>query len=181
LYHHLLQCWEKKSNIQHFFAIIQKSLSSVFLQYSFSTSGPQTVLSPQFNYTCCKISPSFVDCYKYIHWWWPANPCVGAEKNNPTVPLCRKRRQKGKPSAWEHSWATLSLGDINSEAWSSRLRVGHGANNPTPVKNKLLRDLKKQKMLLKKARAHTGLSSQWWWWWPANWGMGREGRKTRIA
>jgi hypothetical protein len=36
---------------------------------------------------------------------------------------CRKRRPK-----WV---ATLPLGDINTEAWSSGIAVGRGANNPT--------------------------------------------------
>jgi hypothetical protein len=37
-------------------------------------------------------------------------------------------------SAHGYSWATLFAGDINSETWSSRKGVGHGANNPTPEK-----------------------------------------------
>jgi hypothetical protein len=41
--------------------------------------------------------------------WWPGN------KNSPTV---------------THAF-TLPLGDINTEAWSSRLGGGRGANNPT--------------------------------------------------
>jgi hypothetical protein len=50
--------------------------------------------------------------------WWPGN------KNSPTVThACRKRRLK---------WVvTLSLGDINTEVWSSAMGVGRGANNPT--------------------------------------------------
>jgi len=40
---------------------------------------------------------------------------------NPVKPLllCRK------------NWAILPLGDINTEAWSFRVGVGRGANNPT--------------------------------------------------
>jgi hypothetical protein len=30
-----------------------------------------------------------------------------------------------------YNWATMPLVDINTEAWSSRMGVGHGANNPT--------------------------------------------------
>jgi hypothetical protein len=49
---------------------------------------------------------------------WPGN------KNSPTVThACRKRRLK-----WV---ATLPLGYINTEAWSSGMGVGRGANNPT--------------------------------------------------
>jgi hypothetical protein len=53
-------------------------------------------------------------------------------KNSPTVThACRKRRLKWVPGARGYNWATLPLGDINTEAWSSRMGVGHGANNPT--------------------------------------------------
>jgi hypothetical protein len=46
------------------------------------------------------------------------------KKNSPTVThVCRKRRLK-----WG---ATLPLGDINTEDWSSGIGVGRGANNPT--------------------------------------------------
>jgi hypothetical protein len=50
------------------------------------------------------------------------------------IPACRKRRLKGKRCAYGYSWATLSPGDTNTEAWFSRLGVGRGANNPTPLK-----------------------------------------------
>jgi hypothetical protein len=57
--------------------------------------------------------------------WWPGL------KSNPTVThACRKRRLKWVPSAWGYSWATLSPGVINTEAWSSRLGVGRWTNNP---------------------------------------------------
>jgi hypothetical protein len=29
-----------------------------------------------------------------------------------------------EPGAWGYNWATLSLGDINTGAWSSRFGVG---------------------------------------------------------
>jgi hypothetical protein len=42
---------------------------------------------------------------------------------NHVTHACRKRRLK---------WVTtLPLGDINTEAWSSGMGVGRGANNPT--------------------------------------------------
>jgi hypothetical protein len=44
-------------------------------------------------------------------------------------PSCRKRRLKWVPSAWGYSWATLSPGVINTEAWSSRSGVGRWTNN----------------------------------------------------
>jgi hypothetical protein len=46
---------------------------------------------------------------------------------------CRKRQLK-----WV---AALSLGDMNTEAWSSGMGVGRGANNPILQKRKLLRSL----------------------------------------
>jgi hypothetical protein len=58
--------------------------------------------------------------------WWPGN------KNSPTVThACRKRRLKWVAGTWGYNWTTLPLGDINTEAWSSRVGVGRGANNPT--------------------------------------------------
>jgi hypothetical protein len=58
--------------------------------------------------------------------WCPEN------KNSPTVAhACRKRRLKWVLGAWGYNWATLLLEDINSEAWSSGMEVGRGANNPT--------------------------------------------------
>jgi hypothetical protein len=52
--------------------------------------------------------------------WWPGL------KNSATVThACHKRRLKWIPSAWGYSWATLAPGVINTEAWSSRLGVGH--------------------------------------------------------
>jgi hypothetical protein len=55
-------------------------------------------------------------------------------KNSPTVThACRKRRLK-----WV---ATLPLGDINTEAWTSGMGAGRKANNPTLSKRKLLRSL----------------------------------------
>jgi hypothetical protein len=57
---------------------------------------------------------------------------VTREKNSPTVAhACCKRCLKWVPSAWVYNWATQSPGDINMETWSSRLVVGHGADDPT--------------------------------------------------
>jgi hypothetical protein len=51
---------------------------------------------------------------------------VGTGNGDPEVPEL--------PNVQGYSWATLSLGDVNSETWLSRLGVGRGANNPTPEK-----------------------------------------------
>jgi hypothetical protein len=60
--------------------------------------------------------------------------CLGL-KNSPTVThACHKRQLKWVPSAWGYSWATLSPGVINTEAWSSRLGVGRWTNDPAPYK-----------------------------------------------
>jgi len=49
---------------------------------------------------------------------------VEIHKNSPTVTHARRKRRL--------KWvATLPLGDINTEAWSSGMGVGRGANNPT--------------------------------------------------
>jgi hypothetical protein len=61
----------------------------------------------------------------YVPVWWTGN------KNSPTVThACRKRRLKWVAGAWGCNWATVPLGDINTEAWSFRVGVGRGANNP---------------------------------------------------
>jgi hypothetical protein len=54
------------------------------------------------------------------------DPCVVmGEKISPTVThACSKRQLKWVLSAWGYNWATQSPGDINMEAWSSRLEVG---------------------------------------------------------
>jgi hypothetical protein len=39
------------------------------------------------------------------------------------------------------NWATLPLGEINTEVWSSAMGVGRGANNLPCKKRKLLRSL----------------------------------------
>jgi hypothetical protein len=58
--------------------------------------------------------------------WWPAI------KNSPKVAsACLKRRLKWVPGAWGYNWATLRPGDVNTEAWSSRLGVRRGSDNPT--------------------------------------------------
>jgi hypothetical protein len=64
---------------------------------------------------------------KLVPVWWLGN------RNSPTVThACRKRRLK-----WV---ATLPLGDINTETWSSGMGLGVGLQ-PYPVKRKLLRSL----------------------------------------
>jgi hypothetical protein len=57
------------------------------------------------------------------------------------------------PGVREYSWATLSLEDINMEAWSSMLRVGHEADNLT-CKKKCVENLLRKKKVLEEAKAH---------------------------
>jgi hypothetical protein len=75
-------------------------------------------------------------------WSWPVTSIYyrGQRMGGviPPLPLyvfmvwCRKRRLKWVTGAWGYNWATLPLRDINNtEAWSSRLGAGLGANNPT--------------------------------------------------
>jgi hypothetical protein len=40
-----------------------------------------------------------------------------------TVVYFQKESHRREPSAWGFNWVTLSLGDINTETWSSRLGV----------------------------------------------------------
>jgi SRSO17 transposase len=41
---------------------------------------------------------------------------------------------KREAGAWGYNWATLSLEDLNTETWSSRLGVGRKADDPNLVK-----------------------------------------------
>jgi hypothetical protein len=36
---------------------------------------------------------------------------------------------KREPYVWEYNWASLSLGDVNTGTWSSRLGVGYKADD----------------------------------------------------
>jgi hypothetical protein len=68
------------------------------------------------NCVCPKI---YVTDLSLFPVWWPGI------KNSPNVAhACRKRRLKWVPNAWGCNWVTLPPGDINTEAWSSRLGVG---------------------------------------------------------
>jgi hypothetical protein len=74
------------------------------------------------NCICHSVWKSFIIMKSFLSTspvWWPGL------KNSPTVThACHKRRLKWAPSAWGYSWATLSPGAINTEAWSSRLGLG---------------------------------------------------------
>lgn len=43
------------------------------------------------------------------------------------------------PGVRGYSWTTLPLEDINTEAWHSRVGVGHGANTPTLLKSLVMK------------------------------------------
>jgi hypothetical protein len=71
-----------------------------------------------------------------VHWnklvsmWWPE------DKISPNIAYaCRTRRLKWVPSALAYSWVTLSPGVTNTEAWFSRLGIGHGVDSHTPSKS----------------------------------------------
>jgi hypothetical protein len=42
----------------------------------------------------------------------------------PLQPCESQKATIREPGAWRYKWATLSLGDINTKTWSSRLGVG---------------------------------------------------------
>jgi hypothetical protein len=68
---------------------------------------------------------------------------VTGETNSPTVGhACRKTRLKWVLGAWGYNWATQSPGYINMETWSSRLGVGHGADDPHTGKSQQLGNLR---------------------------------------
>jgi hypothetical protein len=57
---------------------------------------------------------------KYIRYYL-AKSRVEAVYNTSTVALRVAEGNEMDPGAWGHNWATLSLGDINTETWSSML------------------------------------------------------------
>jgi hypothetical protein len=69
-------------------------------------------------------------------------------------------RLKWVPGAWGYNWATLPLGDINTEAWTSRVGVGRGANL-TLEKRKLLRSLQKIQPFLMEEDCGEGQGLGW--------------------
>jgi hypothetical protein len=76
------------------------------------------------NMVICRSRITIFKCMEIPVWWQGL-------KNSPTVThACSKMRRKWVPTVWGHSWATLSPGIINTEAWSSRLGVGLWSNNP---------------------------------------------------
>jgi hypothetical protein len=87
------------------------------LQWTFKTLEVKTTLSnsPRIEDYCVHHQNYRAD----VPVWWPGL------KNSPTVTqACLKRRLKWVPGAWGYSWATLSPGVINMEAWSFRLGAG---------------------------------------------------------
>jgi hypothetical protein len=55
--------------------------------------------------------------------------CVEAASNTSTVPCESYKETKMEPGAWGYNWGNLSLGNINTGAWSSRLGVGRKADD----------------------------------------------------
>jgi hypothetical protein len=51
-------------------------------------------------------------------------PCGGGLEYPHRSPTSRRRWQEGNPVPGGYNWATLSLGDIHTEIWSSRLGIG---------------------------------------------------------
>jgi hypothetical protein len=101
------QSWKPSSNLQHF--------TSVTFIYLIHKQVVWNILN--YNSTCVLCDISRV---------------VAGIKQYTVTNACRKRRLKLVPSAWGYSWSTLSPGVINTEACSSRLRVGRWSNNPAP-------------------------------------------------
>jgi hypothetical protein len=55
--------------------------------------------------------------------------CGGGLEYLHRSPASRRRRRKGNLGVWGYNWATLSLGDINTEPWPSGLGVGRKADD----------------------------------------------------
>jgi hypothetical protein len=60
-------------------------------------------------------------------------------------PAIHRRRWKGSPVSRGYNWATLSLGGINTETWSSRLGVGCKADDLAQLKKIIVTKSRKVK------------------------------------
>jgi hypothetical protein len=78
--------------------------------------------------------------------------------------LCRGSNLE-LPSVRGYSWATLSPGDINMEAWSSSLGV---RLTTSPFKNKFVENFRRKKIPRRGQSTFIGLWCHWWWWWRSN-------------
>jgi hypothetical protein len=86
--------------------------------------------------------------------WWPGL------KNSPIVThACRKRRLKWVPSVWGYSWATLSLGVINTEPGPPGPGLGAGLTIH-PRKKVIVTNPQKGRPGLV-----LGCRAMWWWPW----------------
>jgi hypothetical protein len=84
---------------------------------------PRNRMGRDLNWILCSAWKNWMSVTPLVPVWWPGN------KNSTTVThACRKRRLKWVPGAQGYNWATMHLGDINTEALSSGMGVGRGAN-----------------------------------------------------
>jgi hypothetical protein len=74
------------------------------------------------------------------------------------------------PSTWGYTWATISLGDINTETWSSRLVLDARMttllckNNYCCEMQRIGIRMQSGRIFLRKAIAQKEPLCQWWWW-----------------
>jgi hypothetical protein len=57
------------------------------------------------------------------------SPCIGELEYLHRSPASRRRRRKGNPVPGGMTGANLSLGDINTGTWPSRLGIGRKADD----------------------------------------------------
>jgi hypothetical protein len=69
---------------------------------------------------------------------------------------------KRRPGAWGYNWATLSLWDINTGTWSSRLGVGRRADDLALYKKRIVaksREIKTGSYLVESCKEGCGSES----------------------
>jgi hypothetical protein len=79
------------------------------------------------------LGPKAVGADHSLAWpnWRPRTSKLRKQKETTYISLWMYKLVLNSNCAWGYNWATLPLGDINTEAWSSRMGVGREANNPT--------------------------------------------------
>jgi hypothetical protein len=104
----------------------------IYSNIIFPSTPRSSQLSPLFRFS----TKTFVLIFHISFACYMSHPCLPPwfDYPNNVWYACRKRRLKWVSGAWGYNWATLPLGDINTEVWSSRVGVGRGTKNPTLYK-----------------------------------------------
>jgi hypothetical protein len=78
---------------------------------------------------------SVLHIYIYIYIQYIYIPVWGRVRVPPPQPCESQKATERKHGAWGYNWTTLSLGDINTGTWSSRLGVRRKADDLALLRN----------------------------------------------